>query len=352
MSDNVPATTTTTAVAKTEGSMSERFMTKVISEFGTGVGEIALTNFQKRLVQNYFMAIDDALKKSEEKRNTQKEVVPATWANVNMEKLSRDVIACARVGLDPSEANHISPVLYKNNKTKKYDISFITRYRGLELKAKKYGLDVPDAVIVELVHANDHFKSIKKDFKNRVESYEFDIKDEFDRGEVRGGFYYHVFYANPEKNKLVVFSKKDIDKRKPKYASAEFWGGEKDVWENGKKTGKEVVDGWYEKMAWKTIYRAAYSDITIDSQKIDDDYRRLSQIESGTSTAEFEAEYVEVANSETLHIPEDTGLEEGEVVDPETGEVIQDEQKAEETETKKEPESGKVQTGLPGFAVE
>jgi hypothetical protein len=52
----------------------------------------------------------------------------------------------------------------KNNKTKKYDISFITRYRGLELKAKKYGLDVPDAVIVELVHANDHFKSIKKDF--------------------------------------------------------------------------------------------------------------------------------------------------------------------------------------------
>ena len=36
-------------VVKTEGTMSERFMTKVIAEFGSGVGEVGLTTFQKRL---------------------------------------------------------------------------------------------------------------------------------------------------------------------------------------------------------------------------------------------------------------------------------------------------------------
>jgi len=32
-------------------------------------------------------------------------------------------------------------------------------------------------------------------------------------------------------------------------------------------------------MCWKTIYRPAYNDITIDSQKIDDDYLRAKQMD-------------------------------------------------------------------------
>jgi len=116
---------------------------------------------------------------------------------------------------------------------------------------------VPDAVIVELVHKNDTFKVIKKDMNNKYESYDFEVVNPFDRGEIIGGFYYHAYKDNPEKNKIVTFTLADIEKRKPQYASVEFWGGEKTVWENGKPAGKEKVEGWYEKMCWKTIYRAA-----------------------------------------------------------------------------------------------
>ena len=295
-------------VVKTEGTMSERFMTKVIAEFGSGVGEVALTTFQKRLVQNYFMVIDDVLKKAEAKREAKpdgdkwKDPVPVVWRNVNMESLARSVVACARIGLDPMEKNHINMIPYKNNSTGKYDINTMLGYRGLELKAFKYALDFPD-VTVELVYTKDHFKSIKKSATNNVESFEFHINDDFDRGELRGGFYYHSYKATPQKNKLVVFTKADIDKRKPKYAAQEFWGT------------------WYEEMAKKTISRAAYGAITIDSQKIDDDYVRLLQGENIGSA--FDAEYAAEANLIPLQAEEEGGHpdETSEVIDAETGEV-------------------------------
>ncbi|WKL00865.1 recombinase RecT [Paenibacillus amylolyticus] len=247
------------AIAKTEPTQSERFMSKVISEFGSSVGEVALTNFQKRLAQNYFIALDAVLKTAEEKRMKKAEKyrdpVAMTWANVNMDKLSRDVVAYARIGFDPAQANHINLIPFKNNNTGKYDIAFIEGYRGLELKSVKYGLDVPDHVTVELVYSTDYFVPLKKDAKNKHESYEFEIKNPFNRGTILGGFYFHSFIRSPEKNKLVMMTLKEIEKRKPDHASAEFWGGEKDKWENGKKVGKETVEGWHEKMCWKTVYR-------------------------------------------------------------------------------------------------
>ena len=39
-----------------------------------------------------------------------------------------------RIGLDPSQKNHINPIPYKNNAKNKYDIGFIEGYRGIELK--------------------------------------------------------------------------------------------------------------------------------------------------------------------------------------------------------------------------
>jgi len=298
-----------TDIAKKEApklSASERFTNKILAEFGSGVGKIALTEFQKRLAQNYFISIDAALKAAEVKRlvKTEKyrDKTPVTWEYVNMESLSRNVVAYARIGLDPAQKNHINMIPYKNNTTEKYDIGFIEGYRGLELKAVKYGLDVPDAVIVELVYTNDKFKPIKKSMSSPYENYEFEIVDAFDRGTIKGGFYYHVYPKFPEKNKLVIMTIKDIEKRKPRYASVEFWGGEKDVWENGKKVGKEHVDGWYEKMCYKTIYRAAYSDTTIDSQKIDDDYLRLKQAETEFSEAEVEETINQNANKEYIDI--------------------------------------------------
>jgi recombination protein RecT len=299
-------------ITKTEPTQSERFMSKVISEFGSSVGEVALTNFQKRLAQNYFIALDAVLKSAEEKRlkksDKYRDPVPVTWANVNMDKLSRDVVAYARIGFDPSQPNHINLIPFKNNNTGKYDIGFIEGYRGIELKAVKYGLEVPDHVTVELVYSNDFFVPIKKDANHPHETYEFEIKNPFDRGDILGGFYYHLFNKNPEKNKLVMMTVKEIEKRKPDHASPEFWGGEKDKWvwdpqaKKNVKDGTETVEGWYDKMCWKTVYRAAHSDITIDSQKIDDDYLRLKQMESDFTEAEVAQEIGDNANKEIIDI--------------------------------------------------
>jgi recombination protein RecT len=316
-------------IAKKELSPSERFMNMVMREFTSGVGEVALTNFQKRLAQNYFITLDSVLKTAEEKRlkaGTKKDGqwvlknnLPITWQNVNMNQLACDVVSAARVGLDPAQKNHIAMIPYKNTALNKYDIGFTDGYRGIELKAKKYGLDIPDSVTVELVYANDKFKEIKKDRNNPVESYEFEIVNSFDRGEIVGGFYYHSYVKNPEKNKLVVFTLKDIIKRKPKYASVEFWGGEKDKWEDGQKVGKETVEGWYEQMCYKTVYRAAYGDITIDSQKIDDDYLHLKQMEHNLAEAEIDTEIAENANTEPIDITGTVRAEEPESAQQPTG---------------------------------
>ena len=293
-----------TDIAQKEGTMSERFMNKVMAEFTSGVGEIALTSFQKRLAQNYFIALDASLKLAEEKRAKKSEkyrdALPVTWANVNMEGLARNVVSAARIGLDPAQKNHINMMPFKNGATNKYEIVFVEGYRGIELKSKKYGLNVPDHVVVELVYSTDKFKSYKKDRHNNIETYDFEITNDFDRGKIVGGFYYHIYENHPEKNKLVVMTLKDIEKRKPTYASPEFWGGEKDKWENGKKVGTEPVEGWYEKMVYKTVYRAAYSDITIDSQKIDDDYMKLRQMEMSLTELKVAQEIEENANSVTI----------------------------------------------------
>lgn len=324
-------------LAKQPESASVRFTNLVMKEFSSGVGEIALTEFQKRLAQNYFIGIDMALQSAETKRLAKDEKyrdkLPVVWQNVNMQKLARDVVAYARLGLDPAQKNHINMMPFKNNNTNKYDIVFIEGYRGLELKAVKYGLDVPDDVVVELIYSTDRFKVIKKDIRNKIESYELDVTKPFERGEIIGGFYYHSYSQKPDKNKVVVFTLKDIEKRKPRYASTEFWGGEKDLWENRKKVGKEQVEGWHEKMCYKTIYRAAYNDVTIDSQKIDDNYLRIKQLEKENTESLVDAEIEENANKELLDIePEYTVIDE-----PETT-----------TEPAPEPE-GQVSMEGPGY---
>lgn len=277
-----PATVAGNGVAKTQPSQSERFTQAVEREFSGGVGPLEITSFQRKLIQNYFIKIDMVLKEAEKKRlakTYKQDPLPFTWENVNLAKLAMDVVAYSSVGLDPAQSNHINPIPYKNNATNKYDFTFIMGYKGIELKAKKYGLDVPDDVVVELVYSNDHFKSFKKDINNKVEHYTFEVENDFDRGNIIGGFYYHCYFDAPQKNKLKTFSLKDIEKRKPDYASAEFWGGEKDKWENGQKVGKEAVEGWFDEMAYKTIYRAAYNAITIDSEKIDDHLLTVMQRE-------------------------------------------------------------------------
>lgn len=290
---------------------SERFTNMVIQEFASNAGEIELTSFQKKLCQNYFIVLDSTLKEAESRRMQKgeqyRDALAYTWENVNMQKLAVNVIAYSSVGLDPIQPNHISLVPYKNPSTNKYDFTFIIGYKGTEIKAVKYGLDVPSSVTVELVRKNDAFKEMKKDIKTPVENYVFEITDSFNRGEIIGGFYFHNFSKNSEKNKIKTFTLADIEKRKPKSAPVEFWGGEKDEWKNGQKTGNKIeIEGWFEEMAYKTIYKAAYNAITIDSQKIDEHYLAIIQNERDFTSEKIQSEITEKANKEPLSIDIDS----------------------------------------------
>lgn len=280
-------------------SPSQRFAAAVAREFaGTGSG-IQMTERQKKLAQNYYIKIDMILKAAELRRQGTKEEyrdqVPVIWQNINLEQLALDVVAYSAVGLDPMQPNHLNPIPFKNNKTGKYDVQFIMGYRGIEIKAKKYGLSVPDHVIVELVFSKDKFTPHKRDANNPYDTYEFEITEPFDRGELRGGFYYHSFNNEPTRNKLVIMTKADIEKRRPDHAAPEFWGGEKAKWKNGQQT-KEQVEGWQQEMWYKTIYRAAYNSITIDSEKIDDNWLRVKALESSSFELQVANQIAEEGN--------------------------------------------------------
>lgn len=260
---------------------SERFQNMVLSEFGGNVsGELRVTDYQRHLIQGYFIMIDRALKKAEEERmrknNNNRDhkydnKLPITWGNVNLTELALDVVHYARIGLDMMEPNHLFPIPFKNNKTEKYDVNLMIGYNGIKYIANNYALDKPKAVRIELVHKTDYFKPIKKGRGNDVETYEFDIENPFDRGPVIGGFGYLEF-NDQSKNELVLMSLHDMNKRKPKYASANFWGG----------TIKgDQVEGWLEEMYTKTLIREVYSPkhIPRDPRKIDESYQYMKQQE-------------------------------------------------------------------------
>jgi len=66
---------------------------------------------------------------------------------------------------------------------------------------------------VEVVYSKDKFTPLKKSKGNPIESYEFEIVEPFDRGEIIGGFGY-IEYDEPSKNTLVLMSKAAMNKRK------------------------------------------------------------------------------------------------------------------------------------------
>ena len=235
---------------------SEQFTSKVLREFGSTAGAIQVTDYQRQLIQGYFIAIDRALKAAEEKRlykntnnsdHTYDDPNPITWNTVDLNALALDVVHYARMGLDMMQSNHLSAIPFKNNNktcksgTKMYTVTLMPGYNGIQYIALKYALEKPVSVTTELVYSTDTFKPIKRSHDNKVESYVFEINNAFDRGEIIGGFGY-IEYKEPEKNKLVIMTLKDIMKRRPEKAAGEFWGGTKTVWEKGKKKERNCQD--------------------------------------------------------------------------------------------------------------
>lgn len=292
-------------------SNSEAFTNKVLKEFGSSVaGVLQVTDYQRQLIQGYFIAIDRSLKIAEEKRvsknasNSKHEYDnndPIGWGTVDLNALALDVMHYARMGLDMMQDNHLSAIPFKDNSrtaqtgTKMYVVNLMPGYNGIQYIAEKYALEKPLAVTIELVYSTDTFKPLKKNRENRVESYDFEINNAFDRGEIVGGFGY-IEYEDPAKNKLVLMTLKDILKRKPERASGEFWGGKKKVWEKGKQVEVET-EGWFEEMCLKTVKREVYSakNMPRDPKKIDDAYQYMRLQE--TRLAEMQAQEVIEANA-------------------------------------------------------
>lgn len=286
--------------------MSERFTNRVLHEFGGNLaGGVQVSDYQKQLIQGYFIGIDRALKIAEDARlrknagNRDKKYnndLEFTWNNVNLNELALDVVHYARMGLDMMQDNHLSPIPYKNNKEGRYDITLMPGYNGIQYIAEKYAVETPMAVTTELVYSTDTFKPVKKSLNNKVEGYVFEINNAFDRGEIVGGFGY-IEYTDPIKNKLIIMTMKDIEKRKPRYASAEFWGGKTKTWEDGKQVEVET-DGWFEEMCLKTIKREVYSakHIPRDPKKVDDNYQFMKMREVQFAEAEAQAEIDKHAN--------------------------------------------------------
>lgn len=302
----------TTELQKTEQpkapvSASERFTSMVMREFNDNVaGGLAVTDYQKTLVQGYFIGIDRCLQIQEDNRLRKNKnnsdhkydnELAYDWNNVNLKDLALDVVHYARMGLDMMQKNHISPIPYKNTKTQKYDINLMPGYTGIEYVAKKYALDVPKAVTVELVYSTDTFTPIKKSLKNPVENYVFEINNAFERGDIKGGFGY-IEYDDCSKNELVIMSLNDILKRKPQYASVEFWGGTKKE-KDGSEWKEVQYEGWFAEMCLKTIKREVYSakHIPLDPAKIDADYQYMKMREARLAELEAEEEIKAKANS-------------------------------------------------------
>lgn len=252
-------------VAKLSGG--ERFTAKIINllEKSSGV-EIELSSSQKIRVQGYFSAINNILKTSELKRKPDNKVT-FTWENVDIDGLADKVAILAVIGIDPMVKNHVNFIPHLNKHTGKYDMTIIKGYVGQEMIAKKFSLDNLVDIYCHLVYSNDKFIPLFKTPDTGFDSYTFEVPNVFDRGDFVGGFYYLEF-EDKRNNKLRVFSKKDIEKRKPKHASSEFWGGKKAIWNGGKISGYEEVDGWFEEMVYKTLKRAGAESVILDPEKI------------------------------------------------------------------------------------
>ena len=349
MSDKKNTTEMTTqqgqAPAVPQENFSERFTNKVLAEFGSSVnGAMEVTDYQRRLIQGYFIAIDRALKVAEEDRIRKNEKnsdhrydnnVPCTWQNVNLTDLALDLVHYARMGLDMQQDNMLFPVPYKNNKTGAYDITLTEGYNGIRYIAHKYAMETPIGETIELVYSTDTFVPHMKDSAHPTATYEFTINNAFDRGEIIGGFGYLEF-ADTAKNELIIMPLNAILKRKPAYASANFWGGKTTEWqtgEDGKRHKVEVeTSGWFEEMCRKTLIREVYSakHLPRDPQKIDDNYQFMRAREARYAEIMAQAEIDAQANvipidttSAAPQLPEaPTTAPQPLKVDQATGEVV------------------------------
>lgn len=276
-----------------KASASQRFVDMVMREFTTSSGELDITPYQRSLIQGYFVGCDKALRYLEDKRQKDaqgndkyavaaQKKLPYTWDNVNIgADLAQSIATFAKSNLSMSVRNHLFPVPYLNGKNGKYDLTFQEGYEGLKYKAIKYSLFPIVDIEADLLYAKDKFKMIKDCYNGA--SYELEITDPFDRGDIKGGYAYARF-EDPRQNKLIVMTKAEIDEIRSKAKSQSFW---KD---------------WYKEMALKTIVRKISKAVQLDPKKFDDYYFLMEKMNDDAAERELAQELRQNANRETINV--------------------------------------------------
>lgn len=226
----------------------EMFALKVLESYG---GNQQDRSGQKKLIQGYYVIIDRALQEAESKR-PETESVKVNWNNVNMTTTGRELVNCARAGLDALQEKQIRPVITKTSDGTKYDVTMEIGTNGIRHLAMRYAVTAPKDVTVELVHASDKFTPT---VTNDGDSYKLELETPFDRGEIVGGFAY-LEYDDATRNKLVMLNRAELEKR---------------IILDGGSTGD---DGWFAERCLDALKREAYDERNIprDPDKIDDAY--------------------------------------------------------------------------------
>jgi len=300
-----------TTVAKREPTQGEKFTSLVIREFGSTISDsLEMTPYQKHLAQHLFIKIDATLKDLEARRSSERQ--PIVWNNINLNKLAIDAVHRIDLGLDALIANHIHPIPYWNSKEGKYDLDLRIGYAGKDLYRRRMAVNEPQDIIYELVYSADRFIPIKRTLKNSVESYEFEVTQPFDRGDIVGGFGY-IVYADSHKNQLVIVTETDFQKSKAMAKTQDFWT-------------KNPVE-----MRYKTLVLRVTEKLQVDPRKVNESYLAVEAADDEAAEIEIEDEISENANKDIID------------VDPETGEIVGEPAGTENTEPpKRDPASLKT----------
>lgn len=193
------------------------------------------------LAVNYFTRLDNELKKL---------ATPKTWKQINFEDFLSKSIAYANIGIDPLAPKMLSFTLF-GNKTGTSDVVFVEDVRCMELLARRYGVNCPENITVELIYSTDKFSIIKKDLSHPSEGYVLEVTNAFDRGEIIGGVSLSE-YENPIYNKVRIMSMKEIEKRVK--TNSTFW------------------TNWKNEMCEKTLGKNAWGKVVLNTTELSEYY--------------------------------------------------------------------------------
>lgn len=236
-----------TEIIERKPTYSERFAAAVQRQFEGEVGNVNFTAYEKTLAQHMYIKIDAAMAEANTKIKDGQ--TPIGWENVNMAKLSIDAVNRVQLGIDALIPGNLYPIAYFNERTKKYDMDLRVGYRGELFYKQAASIKPIRNVRIELVYETDKFTVYKAGVHNKLEGYDFEITQAFNRGALIGGFGY-IEYEDDKNNVLIVLSRAEIEVYHKTAKGEQFWSQ------------------WYEQMAYKTIVHRLMGKIIIDPAKI------------------------------------------------------------------------------------